>query len=467
MKAEGIKSKYIHNDFRLDGSFFLNDHAIHSRIIEENKEKCKPLSELAYVFNPPIFKRQFCQKTIRAVPYCQSSDVTNAHEESNIYINKAQAEKVGSIVKKNQILATGFGTIGNVRLVNELSQGFAYANNVCRIEPNDDQLYGYIYAFMASKFGKSQLNKNGSGSVVRYIEAPGIKKTLIPILPEAKQQEIHNLIIEAANLRVEANRLLEEAQCELKNRLEIEDAIYADLTSPIEKTVSNKFSISNTLLSSQTFRGRNYSLRKRRIFEIFETRNHSQLGDVLMSPPFYGSRYKRIESTSKNAVELLSQGDIFDLKPNGRKISLRSIKSYDQEIVSKGTILVPAQGTLGENEIFGRAKFVWGYLEEKLIAGHAMRFIPNEEEIDAGYLFCVLNSPLWFRVFRDTVYGTNLLGFIVPLLMNSPIPRFEKNIESRIGSNVKSAYEMLTNALDKELKAISLVEKEIESWQKL
>src|SRR5699024_1367447 len=139
-------------------------------------------------------------------------------EGSNTYILKSQAEKVGTLVEENQILVTGFGTIGNTKLVNEIGAGVSFANNVCRIRvKNNDFPYGYIYAFMSSKYGRSQLNKNASGSVVRYIEAPGIKKTLIPLLSKEKQAEMHQLIVEAAELRVEANRLLEEASRKIKD----------------------------------------------------------------------------------------------------------------------------------------------------------------------------------------------------------------------------------------------------------
>src|SRR5699024_6040010 len=109
-------------------------------------------------------------------------------------------EAKNTIVKTNQILVTGFGTIGNTKLVNELTNGTSFANNVCRIEVNQDNLYGYVYAFMSSKYGRSQLNKNASGSVVRYIEAPGIKKTLVPLLSKEKQTKIHQFIVDAAAL---------------------------------------------------------------------------------------------------------------------------------------------------------------------------------------------------------------------------------------------------------------------------
>ena len=145
--------------------------------------------------------------------------MTNLLEGSAVFINKKQAEKVGSIVRINQILVTGFGTIGNTKLVNELSEGISYANNVCRIEAHSNIPYGYIYAFMSSKYGKSQLNKNSSGSLVRYIEAPGVKKTFIPIVSDIKLFESHNLILESSNLRVEANKMLNEVNKKIKNQL--------------------------------------------------------------------------------------------------------------------------------------------------------------------------------------------------------------------------------------------------------
>src|SRR5690606_1684999 len=130
MITGSIKSISVNKDLRFNGAYFLNNDALNSRVLEENIDKCISLDTLARVWNPPIFKRQFCQPSINAVPYCQSSDVTNVLEGSEIYVNKSQAEKVGSLVQKNQILITGFGTIGNIRLVNELSNGICYANNV-------------------------------------------------------------------------------------------------------------------------------------------------------------------------------------------------------------------------------------------------------------------------------------------------------------------------------------------------
>ena len=173
---------YKHNN-RFEGKHYLNNSSYLSLQLENNEKQCCALSSLAEVFNPPVFKRQFCKNTPRAVPYFQSSDVQAASERSTVYIYKGQAQSLNLLVKENDILVTGFGTIGNARLVSKFQNGACYANNVCRIRTTEHT--GFIYAFISGKYGKAQLNTNASGSVVRYIESPGIKKILVPKIGRA------------------------------------------------------------------------------------------------------------------------------------------------------------------------------------------------------------------------------------------------------------------------------------------
>ena len=213
MRTSRIHSSYILKEGkRFEGKYYLNDNSLQSMCIETAKFKTIELGQLANVFNPPVFKRQFCSDTPRAVQYFQSSDVQMAAEKSPVFVFKEQAESLILLVKKNDILVTGFGTIGNTRLVSSLQDGTCYANNVCRIRPYDKASLGYIYAFLSSKYGYAQLNKNASGSVVRYIEAPGIKKTLIPELSDNFKAKVGELILESARLREESMNSIAEAQ---------------------------------------------------------------------------------------------------------------------------------------------------------------------------------------------------------------------------------------------------------------
>lgn len=467
MIAGKIKSKYIAQDIRFNGGYFLNEDAVNSRSLEENSKQCSLLTELADVWNPPIFKRQFCQKTERAIPYCQSSDVSNALEGSVIHINKTQASKVGSVVEENQILITGFGTIGNTRLVNVLSSGISYANNVCRVKANEGVLHGYLYAVLTSKYGRSQLNKNASGSVVRYIEAPGIKKTLIPKLSDSKQEEIHNLIIEASNLRVEANKMLRESEVLLKKYATLEDLITLDYeyfgNHSNERPIST-FKRSYKEISSISINAFNYSKRIENLENRIKSSNHLNLSDCLDENQFFSSgSFKRLELNSPSSIKLLNQSDIFNMRKQGKLLARKYVKA--DKLVEYGEVIIAGVGTLGEGETFCRVIFGNEELEGQLISGEFIRMKTNDK-VPSGYLYSWLSSDYGFRFIRKTQSGTKLCRPIQELLKDIPVPILSSDQMTEIDTLVKKAQTMLFQALNKENEAIDLVEKEIESWQK-
>lgn len=449
MIAGRIKSKYIVQDIRFNGGYFLNEDAVNSRALEENSEQCSQLTELADVWNPPIFKRQFCQETERAIPYCQSSDVTNALEGSDVFINKIQATKVGSVVEENQILITGFGTIGNTRLVNELSSGISYANNVCRVKANEGVLHGYLYAVLTSKYGCSQLNKNASGSVVRYIEAPGIKKTLIPNLSDSKQEEIHNLIVEASNLRVEANKLLNEAQEIFISRIEL------------KKKYQNTNTVNLSRLKSDLRFGGNFFLSIGDLYEnqILES-DFTYLSEYVSSI-FTSGRDKRNYTKKENGLAFLSNGDISSFNPfnSCNYIVKKNVK--DHSLIKDDMILT---GRVGQDTV-GKVYLPYQSIIDTVASDNIIRIkVSNLENI--CFLFAFLSSKIGNEIIRKRKTGVGQPFVTEEMFKNIPIPKVGKAEREMIDSNVNSYREKIDKSLSLEMTAIDLVEKEIESWQK-
>lgn len=448
MKHNNIKSSFISENIRFNAGYYLNDDALNSYKIESHKTKCQHLYEMAVVFNPPIFKRQFCQNTERAVQYCQSSDVTNALEGSEVFINKKQAEKVGSTVKKNQILITGFGTIGNTRLVNELSDGISYANNVCRIEANNNIPYGYIYAFMTSKYGRAQVNKNASGSVVRYIEAPGIKQTLVPLLPETKQQQIHQLIVEASALRVEANKLLKEAIELFESQLN-------------ESKVKLGFQFGNIsaaeIFSKQKRFDSQYQILWKSIKNEYKTIEYKKIGELAKSI-FVGGRGKR--NYVDNGITFLSSSDMMLFNPvrNSKKVSFNT-PGLNSMKVEKFDILISRSGTVGNTIIVGDS------LKNVAVSEHALRLKINSEAISPSYVFAFLNTNIGKRAMEASAFGSVIITLNEELIGDIDIPIFEKSIQNNISMKVVNYIESIDKATIKENQAIDLIEKEIDAWQ--
>ncbi|MEK6493134.1 restriction endonuclease subunit S [Myroides odoratimimus] len=449
MKVSKIKSNFIFEDIRLNASYFLNEDALNSMKLEANKDKCVALDKVANVWNPPIFKRQFCKKTERSIPYCQSSDVTNLLEGSDIYIYKEQALKVNSVVKKNQILVTGFGTIGNTRLVNELSSGISYANNVCRIEANEELPIGYIYAFLTSKYGRSQLNKNASGSVVRYIEAPGIKKTLIPILSEEKKQQIHQLIVEASELKVEANRLLNEAiqifEQELNYGRIADGAQYGKISS-------------KDLLSFHKRLDGQYQLIWKTIKKKYNESISFDKIENVASSIFVGGRGKR--NYVENGIPFLSSSDMMLYNPKrlAKKIS-SSTNGIEQMKVSRKDILISRSGTVGNTVIVGDD------LNNIVISEHALRLKINSDKISPNYVFAFLKTNMGLKAMEASAFGSVIITLNEDLIGNIDLPILSNELQEVISEKIEEFLSLSDKSVIKENQAIALIEKEIDLWQ--
>lgn len=449
MKSGKIKSQFIHNDIRLNAGYFLNSDAVNSRVIEINKDNSFILEKVSKVWNPPIFKRQFCSPSERAVKYCQSSDVTNALEGSEVYINKLQAIKVGCIVKEKQILVTGFGTIGNTRLVNELSSGISYANNVCRITVNDDVPYGFIYAFLTSKYGKSQLNKNASGSVVRYIEAPGIRKTLIPNLPHEIQNKIHDLIIMASKLRVEANKLLIEAMNLFENECD-----HPEAENIYNIKINNLLNHSQRLdanYNSGWFNSFYENLSRKRIKLV----TISEVSEKVFTPGIF----KRVRTQIPElGIPFLSGSNLLNAVPQFDSFLSKKMKNVDDYILKNGWLAIQDAGTIGY------VSYINKYLDGVTATNNLIRIIPSTTENFNPYLFVFFKSKVGQKILKNFEFGS-VQKHIDNYQINSlKIPVFE-NIFSEITDKVNSAMLKFGDACFKEKDAITLIEKEIDQWQ--
>lgn len=450
-----LKSKLVFSERRFNAGYYLNEDALNSFKLEISPEKSIALSQVANVFNPPIFKRQFCQQTERAIPYCQSSDVTNALEGSDVFINKKQAEKVGSVVKMNQILVTGFGTIGNTRLVNELSQGISYANNVCRIESNGEMPYGYIYAFMTSKYGRSQLNKNASGSVVRYIEAPGVKRTLVPILPEDKQQQIHQLIVDSANLRVQANKLLKEAVDLIEKQMIISVDRKVNEFSTKIVSVNNLFFNSQKRLDAPVYTCKAYDYLN--FSDNF--RKLSDLGFKVYRPGIF----RRIKVEKDNGIPYIKGSDLNKNNPfkNCEYLSKTKTPFIEEMILKEDQILFTCAGSIGD------VKIITKEFADNIAIGSQdiIRIESDENNIPIEFLFAYLKTKFSFDFIQSIKYGS-VIERVEPFHVEMiPVQILNIDLINEIKLIINKYKVSFYEAFLKENQAIDLIEKEIDAWQ--
>lgn len=345
-------------------------------------------------------------------------------------------------------MVTGFGTIGNTRLVSKHQDGVCYANNVCRIRANNNIPNGFIYAFMTSKYGYAQLNNNASGSVVRYIEAPGIKRTLVPRLSDSFQKEVDDLIQESARLREEATEALEEAHTLIEDKFRVS-----------AKKKSSCVSISSIRSShNKRFEAFYHTSENRNIYDyIIQNFEYKTLGE-LTSKIFRPGIFKR--EYVADGVTFLGGADILMQIPNSeKKLSYRQVEKMPELKVKRNWILVTCGGTIGNTVIID------GQLEKCVISQHVMRIVPKDEVLK-GYLYAVLSSKIGHSLI--TMHST---GSVIPQIESHhlelvPVPILCNEEMLYIDGLISTYVEKIEISKEKEIKAKFLVEQEIEKWNK-
>lgn len=454
MKTALVSSKEIADHrFRFEGNHYLNHYAYLSLQIERRKDKCAKLEDVATCFNPPVFKRQFCQDTENAVQYFQSSDVPSLEEKSKVFIYKGQAESLKLLVHKNDILVTGFGTIGNTRLVSRHQDGVCYANNVCRIQATGMSA-GLIYAFMSSKYGAAQLNSNASGSVVRYIEAPGIKRTLIPLFSDIFQKEVDDLMQESARLREEAVDALEEAKGLIMDFCQEEYA-----TTRLKRFVSVKIKGVRSTLNTR-FDPTIYINKGVQWVKSIQKQS-TRLGDLNVKM-WYPGIFKR--AYVENGLPYLKGSSVFDVNPfkTCDHLSKARTPKLDDLWLKEGMLLITCAGACG------LVKMITKEYEDKGAIGSPdiIRLVSNDTLFTTEYIFAYLQLPPIYDYMQSLKYGSVIERFDIENIKTIPVVRPTEELSQAVTDIVKSYMAKTYRAFNCEEQAISMVEREIESWNK-
>ena len=465
MKSEALKHSEIEESAILKPNFHLNIGKRSIACFVGRGLKAIPLVQFVKeIYSGGIFKRVFVSDINAGIPYisAQHMMLANPKDYSKLISKKYTPRQNDMILKENTILMSCAGTVGNIRLIDKSFANIIGSQDIIRIIPNLSN-YGYVYAYLSSKICYNYIQSLIYGSVVPRIEPNAVGKIPIPILTTAIQEEIHTLILEAVDLRVEANRLLEDAKSILKK-----ETILSDLTmdnyeyfGPHSKRDVMYFVKRSKNIDATTINAFNHSKRISDTIQRVKSIHSLPLEDVLDNKKLFSTGpFPRIEV--EKGIKLINQSDIFNVTIKGKNISRRKVRT--DNLTEYGEVLLAGVGTLGENETFCRVIYANEDLEGQLVSGEFIRMKTNEK-VPSGYLYTWLSTDYGFRFIRSTQTGTKLCRPIQKLLLKIPVPILEKEIMKDIHEKTVKAYTMRYNANIKESQAIQLIEKEIDSWQ--
>ena len=451
MKTSSIKyNAYTQKGIRFDASFHLSDGLVTKRLIESSPYPLKTIGDVSSrIFFGNRAKRVYVTKKENGIPFLSSSDILRSDLENVKLASKKYMPVSDMKLETGWTLISRSGTIGNCAFANAKHAQKLASEHVIRLVPNNILRGGLVYAYLASKYGYSLLTQGTFGAVIQHIEPDFVSSIPIPSFPEDFQNKINDLVLESARLREEAASSLDEAHSIIEGILRIRN----------NKT-NNRVAISSIAKDAMIRFEASYYLSEAMSYEnLIKTFGYHTL-DSICSRIFGGGRARRYYTKDRTrGVPYLSNSDLGKANPlRSCKYSLKS-KVDVSSILRKGMIVTGRVGAIGQTQYIGES------FEKMQTMGsdNVIRIVPKEH---SGFLFAYLSSKVGNCMFWKYATGgvqpfisSEMVGqILVPILPNEIIEKCDALIK-----NYSDSIELASITEDL---AISLVEQEIEKWNK-
>ena len=447
MKFSSVRSKFVVSQMRLDGSFQLSDGLEVRKLVSRSPYGTTEIKDVTSdIYCPGIFKRNYVKS---GIPFLGGGDIQKQDLDSGKYLRKKNTPNYEILqIKKGWSLVTCGGTIGDAVFANNLLAKCWVSQHVMRVIPKNIK-EGMLYAYLASKYGKLLLTTNTYGSVIPTLNAGNIANLPIPRFQESFQREIDDLVQEAAKLRENASNALEYA-------IGYFDTLFL---MPFKESCLGKVSSKEILTSINKRFEASFHISEGKDIDkyIKEHYEWKSLGEVCsnISRPDIFKRYY-----VKKGITFLGGADIFLATPDSEKrLSPKKTANIEALMIKEGTILLPRSGTIGN--------VAWAHAghAQKLASEDVIRITPNDI-LRAGYVYAFLASKYGKKLIQRYIFGSVIQHVEPPHLKLIPVPIIDKKVMDDIHDKVMVYSSAMGKAIEYERKAITMVEQEIEKWNK-
>lgn len=457
-QVKAVPSSWIHKEGRrLDCGPYMSGALEARELLRHLHERKDPLKELTLggvsgIVNAGRITRMWVDDERHGYPFLSSTDIRRSDLSGLSLISRAASRQNSQLlIREGWTLITRSGTIGRMAYARSEMSGMACSEDVLRVIPDVDKVKsGYIYAYLSSKFGLPLVTSGTYGSIITHLEPHHIADLPVPRLPRVEEQA-HELIKEAANLRTHANKTISEQVNALEEKI-AGGAIVWEHEHPQSFSIEAK-SVSASLHRLDAFHhigfiGEAEKKAKVPLIEIAE------IADALRPPIF-----KRIH-VQEGGHEFLGGADVMTMDQVSEARISSNTKNIDKFIVKPGQILFQCVGQ--RYGIFGRPTLANRNLIGKAVSEHQMRITPHDNK-DAGYIFVYLSTGFGLRFLLKNSSGTS-----IPVLQEDGARKIKIYWPSRekrheISGFAEAAWENRARAVELEREAIALVERAIEA----
>lgn len=452
MKTGVVNSALFHSDgYRIDPDMHLGEGVQIRRELHATPYELSTVGENASrVFYGNIFSRVFVKKPDHGVPYLAASDTVLSNLDTGYYLSKKQAAQLSNLMlKKDWILVTCSGTLGNVTYTNKVFEKYIATHDLIRVVPNDAKVNkGTLHAFLSSRYGYYQITQSQFGGVVKHVNDDQMKQVMVPVFPSTFQQEVDDLVQQSATLREQAAAKLDEAVKYFDDQYQISPDTQQIFTKKVNNLPMGFASYNNNL----------------EVDAFIETyKSHSVKLANITTKVFAPPLFKHIYLNKDNGYPFMTGSELskFNLRYY-RWLSPRGVKDINDYIVRKGALLLYKSGTT-DGGILGNVFIADDQLDGCCLSDHVIRVVFKDEKM-ALWTFAFLKSKGSVRMLQRLATGT-MIPFITPerlseLFIPTPDDKYDE-----IASLIEDYVKLVSQSKQDENKAITMVEQEIEKWQ--
>lgn len=438
-------------NFRTDASYHLSEGQNVQRCIAASPYPLTTIKEVSEdIFIGNRAKRVYVKDSNHGIPFLSSSDILKADLDNVKLASKKYTPEIERMsLKKGWTLISRSGTIGNCAFANAKHAQKLASEHVIRLVPNNILRGGLVYAYLASKYGHSLLTQGTFGALIQHIEPAFVGSIAIPLFPDSFQQEVDNLVQEAARLREEASDALEYAIGFFNTLFPVpfKDNCLGKVSSKeIMTSINKRFEASFHISEGKDI--------DKYIKEHYEWKSLGEVCSNISRPDIFKRYYV------KNGITFLGGADIFLATPDSEKrLSKTKTGNISQLAIKEGTILLPRSGTIGN--------VAWAHAghAQKLASEHVIRLLPNDM-LRAGYVYAFLASKYGKLLIQRYIFGSVIQHVEPPHLKLIPVPIIDQKTMDDIHDKIMIYSSAMGKAIEFEQKAIHMVEQEIEKWNK-
>lgn len=206
-----------HLENRFDGSYHVPIVKTIEQHLQKNAKEVTTVGDRRIsraIIAPGRFKRIYVEEG-NGVVFFGGKQIYELDPSNKKYLSlKHHGDRIKNqlTLQQNMILITCSGTIGRVNIVPKHWEGWTANQHILRVVPVNNEIAGYIHAWLSSDYAYPLISRFTYGAVVDEIDDKQVAQISIPLLNDLSiQKQINKIVLEANKKRTEAFNLEQQA----------------------------------------------------------------------------------------------------------------------------------------------------------------------------------------------------------------------------------------------------------------